>query len=163
MCWTSFETVGHSSKTLGPSKKTPRPSWCPKLVTGLHVSKIWIFLLFSMFFIQRACTCVSYQREVYVLLFDQKRRMGDTRTARAFGDFETYVLSRRDCYAGVAEKLLQLCVITYCFCQIVYSDNVVTELALGTTNNRSVINNVIDNMNVSASTLNNACCHTQAH
>jgi len=50
-----------------------------------------------MFFIQRACTCVSYQREVYVLLFDQKRRMGDTRTARAFGDFETYVLSRRDC------------------------------------------------------------------
>ena len=28
-------TIGHSSKNLGPSEKTLRPSWCPKLVTGL--------------------------------------------------------------------------------------------------------------------------------
>jgi len=27
--------VGHSSKNLGTSRKTLRPSWCPKLVTGL--------------------------------------------------------------------------------------------------------------------------------
>jgi len=27
--------VGHCSKNLGPSQKTLRPSWCPKLVTGL--------------------------------------------------------------------------------------------------------------------------------
>ena len=37
MCWTSFETIGHSSKNLGPSQKTFRPSWCPKLVTGLYL------------------------------------------------------------------------------------------------------------------------------
>jgi len=35
MCWTSLETIGHSSKNLGPSQKPLRPSWCPKLVTGL--------------------------------------------------------------------------------------------------------------------------------
>ena len=35
ICWTSFKTIGHSSKKLGPSQKTLRPSWCPKLVTGL--------------------------------------------------------------------------------------------------------------------------------
>jgi len=38
MCWTWFKTIGHSSKNLGPSQKTLRPSWCPKLVTGLAVS-----------------------------------------------------------------------------------------------------------------------------
>ena len=27
--------VGHSFKYLGPSQKTLRPTWCPKLVTGL--------------------------------------------------------------------------------------------------------------------------------
>jgi len=37
MCWTSFKTIGHSSKNEGPSRKTLRPSWCPKLVTGLHL------------------------------------------------------------------------------------------------------------------------------
>jgi len=36
MCWTHFKTIGHSSKNLGPSQKTLRPSWCPKLVTGLR-------------------------------------------------------------------------------------------------------------------------------
>jgi len=35
MCWTSFKTIGHSSKAWGPSQKTLRPSWCSKLVTGL--------------------------------------------------------------------------------------------------------------------------------
>ena len=30
--------IGHSSKNLGPSQKTLRPSWCPKLVTGLVTS-----------------------------------------------------------------------------------------------------------------------------
>jgi len=35
MCWIYFEIIGHSSKNLGPSPKTLRPSWCPKLVTGL--------------------------------------------------------------------------------------------------------------------------------
>jgi len=39
MCWTSIKTIGHSSKKLGPSQKTLRPSWCPKLVTGLLWSK----------------------------------------------------------------------------------------------------------------------------
>jgi len=40
MCWTSFTTIGHSSKILGPSQKTLRPFWCPKLVTGLpHSTK----------------------------------------------------------------------------------------------------------------------------
>jgi len=28
-CWIYFETIGHSSKILGPSQKTLRPSWCP--------------------------------------------------------------------------------------------------------------------------------------
>jgi len=31
MRWTSFKTIGHSSNNLGPSQKTLRPSWCPKL------------------------------------------------------------------------------------------------------------------------------------
>ena len=35
MCWTQFKNIGHSSKNLGPSQKTFRPSWCPKLVAGL--------------------------------------------------------------------------------------------------------------------------------
>ena len=35
VCWTSFKTIGHSSKNLGPLQKTLRPSWCPKLATGL--------------------------------------------------------------------------------------------------------------------------------
>jgi len=30
-----FENIGYSSKYLSPSQKTLRPSWCPKLVTGL--------------------------------------------------------------------------------------------------------------------------------
>jgi len=30
-----FKTIGHSPKNLGPSRKSLRPSWCPKLVTGL--------------------------------------------------------------------------------------------------------------------------------
>ena len=34
-CWTSFWTIGNSSKILGPSQKSLRLSWCPKLVTGL--------------------------------------------------------------------------------------------------------------------------------
>jgi len=34
-CWTWFKSIGHSSKNLGPSQKTLRPSWCPKLVTSL--------------------------------------------------------------------------------------------------------------------------------
>jgi len=32
---------GHSSNTLGPSRKTLRPSCCPKLVTGLHISEYY--------------------------------------------------------------------------------------------------------------------------
>jgi len=38
MCWTWFNTIGHSSKNLGPSQKTLRPSWGPKVVTGLIVT-----------------------------------------------------------------------------------------------------------------------------
>jgi len=34
-CWTLFETIEHGSKNVGPSQKSFRPSWCPKLVTGL--------------------------------------------------------------------------------------------------------------------------------
>ena len=40
MCWTQFKTIGHRSKVLGPSQKTFRPSWGPKLVTGLIASLI---------------------------------------------------------------------------------------------------------------------------
>jgi len=29
------KNIGHSSKNLGLSRKTLRPYWCPKLVTGL--------------------------------------------------------------------------------------------------------------------------------
>jgi len=36
MCWTKFENIGHSLKTLGLSQKTLRPTCCPKLVKGLH-------------------------------------------------------------------------------------------------------------------------------
>jgi len=32
--------VGHSSKSLGPSQKTLRPTWCPKLVTGLLITNM---------------------------------------------------------------------------------------------------------------------------
>jgi len=32
--------VEHSLKNLGFSQKTLRPSWCPKLVTGLKPSKL---------------------------------------------------------------------------------------------------------------------------
>ena len=32
---TLFETIGHSWKNLGLSQKSLRPTWCPKLVTGL--------------------------------------------------------------------------------------------------------------------------------
>ena len=37
MCWTQFKTIGHSLKNLGPSQKTLRPTWCPKLVVGLRM------------------------------------------------------------------------------------------------------------------------------
>jgi len=30
-----LKTIGHSLKNLGPSQKTLRHPWCPKLVTGL--------------------------------------------------------------------------------------------------------------------------------
>jgi len=33
MCWTYLQT-----KNLGPSQKTFRPTWCPKLITGLATS-----------------------------------------------------------------------------------------------------------------------------
>jgi len=39
MCWTSFKTIGHSSRNLGLSQKTLRPSWCPKLVTALRLKQ----------------------------------------------------------------------------------------------------------------------------
>ena len=32
MYWTSIKIIGHTSKILGPSQKTLRPSWWPKLV-----------------------------------------------------------------------------------------------------------------------------------
>ena len=35
MCWTKFKTIEHSSKNFGPSLKTLRTPWCPKLVTCL--------------------------------------------------------------------------------------------------------------------------------
>jgi len=35
MCWTLFKTIGQSLKKLGPSQKTLRPTWCPKLVMDL--------------------------------------------------------------------------------------------------------------------------------
>ena len=40
MCWTQFKNIGHSSMNLGPSWKTIRPSWCPKLVMGLSESTV---------------------------------------------------------------------------------------------------------------------------
>jgi len=44
MCWTYFETVGHSLKNLGPSQKTLRSPYCPKLVTCLVASaREWNF------------------------------------------------------------------------------------------------------------------------
>jgi len=30
-----LKTIGHRLKNLGPSQKTLRPTWCPKMVTGL--------------------------------------------------------------------------------------------------------------------------------
>ena len=38
-----MKTIGHSLKKLGPSQKTLRHPWCPRLVTGLigHSLKIW--------------------------------------------------------------------------------------------------------------------------
>jgi len=30
-----LKAIGHSLKTLGPSQKTLRHPWCPKVVTGL--------------------------------------------------------------------------------------------------------------------------------
>ena len=42
MCWIRFENTGHSSKNLDPSQKTLHPSWCSKLVTGLHFDQnVW--------------------------------------------------------------------------------------------------------------------------
>jgi len=43
-CWTQFEDIGHSSKILGPSRKTLRPSWCPKLVTDLLVHQLVLYM-----------------------------------------------------------------------------------------------------------------------
>jgi len=41
MCWTLFESIGHSLKNLSPSQKTLRHPWCPNLlVTGLRVPVI---------------------------------------------------------------------------------------------------------------------------
>jgi len=37
-----LKTIGHSLKNLGPSQKTLRPTWCPKLVTGLGKTVWWI-------------------------------------------------------------------------------------------------------------------------
>jgi len=34
-CWTKFKIIRHSSKIFGPSQKTLRTPWCPKLVTCL--------------------------------------------------------------------------------------------------------------------------------
>jgi len=42
MYWTSFEITGHSSKSSDLSRKTLRPSWCPKLVVDLmKLDIIW--------------------------------------------------------------------------------------------------------------------------
>jgi len=43
MCWTQFKIIGHSLTILGPSQKTLRLYWCPKLVTGLLDSMIVAF------------------------------------------------------------------------------------------------------------------------
>ena len=32
--------VGHNLKNLGPSQKTLRPAWCPKLVMGLYTTTV---------------------------------------------------------------------------------------------------------------------------
>ena len=37
MCWAQVKTIGQSLKNLGPSQKTLRHPWCPKLVTGLVI------------------------------------------------------------------------------------------------------------------------------
>jgi len=54
MCWTSFQTIGHSLKNLAPSQKTLRPSRCPKLVTGLIIShfasRLWTYAHQELFF-----------------------------------------------------------------------------------------------------------------
>jgi len=42
MCWTSFKTIGHSSKNLAPSQKTLCPSWYPKLVMSLYMNQTYI-------------------------------------------------------------------------------------------------------------------------
>jgi len=55
MCWTWFKTIGRSLKNLGPSQKTIRPTWCPKLVTGLVCRKI----LFLVVFVQIEKTYLS--------------------------------------------------------------------------------------------------------
>ena len=43
LCWACFETIGHNLKNLGPSQKTLRPPWCPKLVTGVEVQQTFSF------------------------------------------------------------------------------------------------------------------------
>jgi len=40
--WAYLKTIGHSLKSLGPSQKTLRHPWCPKLVTGLGKIVWWI-------------------------------------------------------------------------------------------------------------------------
>jgi len=40
-----LKTIGHSLKKLGPTQKILRPTWCPKLVTGLGKHRLmdWLF------------------------------------------------------------------------------------------------------------------------
>jgi len=40
MCWTEYPPIEHSLKNLGPSQKTLRSTWCPKLVTGRVISYV---------------------------------------------------------------------------------------------------------------------------
>jgi len=44
MCWKLFKTIGHYFKNLGPSQKTLRSAWCPKLVTGLAEATHRLFI-----------------------------------------------------------------------------------------------------------------------
>jgi len=44
MCWTYFETIGHSLKICPPLRKLFTPLvWCPKLVRGLEVQQTFSF------------------------------------------------------------------------------------------------------------------------
>jgi len=41
MFWTKFKSIERSVKNLSPSQKTLRPTWRPKLVTGLICGVGW--------------------------------------------------------------------------------------------------------------------------